>query len=130
MKRDKEILAWARALYLALEEKKEDEEKIINNLISFLDKKKYLLPAIIKKYERIKEKETRVEVVVAKEIDDYTKEKLNQKIEKLLGKNKVITYKVDEELIGGFRIKTKDYVVKASIKDTLTKIKNNAYGYN
>lgn len=130
MKKDKEIGAWARALYLALENKDVDEERVIKNLILALDKKKYLLSAIIKKYERIKNKENKVDVFVAKEVDQDLKDKINRKIENLLGKNKNVNYKIDEDLIGGFRIKTKDYLVKASIKDVLTKVKNNAYGHN
>ncbi|MDD4662228.1 MAG: F0F1 ATP synthase subunit delta [Candidatus Pacebacteria bacterium] len=130
MKKDKEILSWARALYLALEENKDDEEKVIKNLIQSLDKKNYLIPAIIKKYKSIKEKEGRIDVFVATEITEEMKEKINKQIEKLEGSGKIINYKVDKDLIGGFRIKTKDYLVKASIKDTLIKFKNNAYGYN
>lgn len=130
MKKDKEILSWARALFLALEENKENEEKVIENLFSALDKKNYLIPAIIKKYKRIKEKEGRIDVFVAKEINEELKKEINNKIESLEGKNKTINYIIDENLIGGFRIKTKDYLIKASIKDTLIKIKNNAYGYN
>lgn len=130
MKKDKEIGAWARALYLALENRDVDEERVIKNLILALDKKKYLLSAIIKKYERIKNKENKVDVFVAKEVDQDLKDKINRKIENLLGKNKNVNYKIDEDLIGGFRIKTKDYLVKASIKDVLTKVKNNAYGHN
>ena len=130
MKKDKEIGAWARALYLALINKDVDEEKVIKNLMLALDKKKYLLSAIIKKYERIKDKENKVDVFIAKEIDQDLRNRINIKIENLLGKNKNINYKIDEDLIGGFRIKTKDYLVKASIKDVLTKVKNNAYGHN
>jgi len=130
MKKDKEILSWARALYLALEENKNNEEKVIQNLIQSLDKKNYLIPAIIKKYKSIKEKENKVEVSIAKEITEELKEKINKQIEKLEGSGKSINYKIDEDLIGGFRIKTKDYLVKASIKDTLIKFKNNAYGHN
>ena len=130
MKKYKEILSWARALFLALEENNENEEKVIKNLFLVLDKKNYLIPAIIKKYKRIKEKEGRIDVFVAKEISEELKKEINKKIESLEGKNKTINYIIDENLIGGFRIKTKDYLIKASIKDTLIKIKNNAYGYN
>lgn len=130
MKKDKEILSWARALFLALEENKGNEEKVVKNLFLALDKKNYLIPAIIKKYKRIKEKEGRIDVFVAKEINEELKKEINNKIESLEGKNKTINYIIDENLIGGFRIKTKDYLIKASIKDTLIKIKNNAYGYN
>lgn len=129
MKKEKEISAWARALYLALN-KDVDEEKVIKNLFLALDKKNYLIPAIIKKYKRIKEKESKIDVFIANEISQDLKEEINRRIENLEGKNKVINYTIEEDLIGGFRIKTKDYLVKASIKDTLTKIKNNAYGYN
>ncbi|MDD4358353.1 MAG: F0F1 ATP synthase subunit delta [Candidatus Pacebacteria bacterium] len=130
MKKDKEIGAWARALFLALENKDRDEDKVIKNLILALDKKKYLLSSILKKYERIKNSESKIDVFVAKEIDENLKNSINQKVENLFGKGKDISYNVDEDLIGGFRIKTKDYLVKASIRDALIKIKNNAYGHN
>ncbi|MFA7141697.1 MAG: F0F1 ATP synthase subunit delta [Candidatus Paceibacterota bacterium] len=130
MKKDKEILFWARALYLALEENKGKEEEIIKNLILSLNKKNYLIPAIIKKYKRIRKKEQEVKVFIAKEIDEDLKNEINKRIEILEGSGKSINYIVDEDLIGGFRIKTKDYLIKASIKDTLIKLKNKAYGYN
>ena len=130
MKKEKEISAWARALYLAIEENPEKQEELINGLIKFLDKKQYLLPAIFKKYERMKKQENSVEIFLAREMDDDTKKKIEKKVESILGKDKKIEYKINKELIAGFRIKTKEYLVKASIKDTLTKLKNNVYGYN
>lgn len=130
MKKEKEVLYWARALFLVLEEGEKDEEEVIKNLILALGKKNYLIPAIIKKYKRIKQKEGKVDVFIAEEISEELKAKINRKVEELEGKNKIIDYTIDKDLIGGFQIKTKDYVVKASIKDALTKIKNRAYGYN
>jgi len=130
MKKDKEIVAWARALYLALEENDANEEKVIKNLFLALDKKSYLIPAIIKKFKIIKEKESRVDVFVATEISENLKQEIDKNIESLAGKNKNINYIIDKDLIGGFRIKTKDHLIKASIKDILIKIKNKAYGYN
>jgi len=131
MNLEKEISAWARALYVSVKENKEREDEIINNLILSLDKKKYLIPAIFKKFKKIIEKENKVEIYLAREIDAETKEKLKEKVFKLLGKDKDVHYIIDENLIGGFRIKAKDYLIKASIKDVLTKLKNNnAYGHN
>lgn len=130
MNLEKEISAWARALYLSLKENEGREDEIIKNLILSLDKKKYLIPSILKKFERIIEKEGRVDIYLAREADGDTKEKLEERVFKLLGKDKNVNYIVDKDLIGGFRIKTKDYLIKASIKDTLTKLKNNAYGHN
>ena len=90
MKKDKEILFWARALYLALEENKGKEEDIIKNLILSLNKKNYLIPAIIKKYKRIRKKEQEVKVFVAKEIDEDLKNEINKRIEILEGSGKSI----------------------------------------
>ncbi|MDD3032800.1 MAG: F0F1 ATP synthase subunit delta [Candidatus Pacebacteria bacterium] len=130
MKKDKEIVAWARALYLALEESDANEEEVIKNLFLALNKKTYLIPAILKKFKIIKDKESRVDVFVATEVSEDLKNEIDKKIESLVGKNKNVNYIIDKDLIGGFRIKTKDYLVKASIKDILIKIKNKAYGYN
>ena len=92
MKKEKEVLYWARALFLVLEEGEKDEEKVIKNLILALGKKNYLIPAIIKKYKRIKQKEGKVDVFIAEEISEELKAKINRKVEELEGKNKIIEY--------------------------------------
>lgn len=130
MKKEAEISAWARAIYLAIDEHPENMDKVIKNLILSLGKKKYLLPAIVKKFEKIYKKEKKLEVYLANEIDEETKKRINRKITETLGIKEPATYSIDKELIGGFRVQTKDYLIKASIKDALIKIKNSVYGYN
>lgn len=130
MKKEAEISAWARALYLAIDEHPENMDKIVKNLTLSLGKKKYLLPAITKKFEKVYKKEKKVEVYLANEIDEETKKRISQKITEFLGIKETVTYFIDKDLIGGFRVQTKDYLIKASIKDALIKIKNSVYGYN
>ena len=54
---------------------------------------------------------------------------LSQIPKKIKGIDK-IEDEIDRDLLAGFRLKTKDILVKASLKDTLIKLKNKIYGYN
>ena len=72
-----------------LEKGERNEEEVIKNLILALGKKNYLIPAIIKKYKRIKQKEGKVDVFIAEEISEELKAKINRKVEELEGKNKI-----------------------------------------
>jgi F0F1-type ATP synthase delta subunit len=127
MKTEKEISCWGRALYLSLEKNPDNYEMIFANLKSSLGKKITYLPAIIKKAEMIYNKEKKAKLYIS---HDFDKEGIIKKIkEELKGIDK-IEEEVDNNLLGGFRLKTKDILIKASIKDTLMKLKNKIYGYN
>ena len=127
MNTEKEISCWSRALYLSLEENPDNYEKIFANLKSSLGKKIIYLPAIIKKGEMIYNKEKKAKLYLS---HDFDKEDIIKKIkEKFKGIDK-IEDEIDRDLLAGFRLKTKDILVKASLKDTLIKLKNKIYGYN
>ncbi len=127
MNTEKEISCWSRALYLSLEENPDNYEKIFANLKSSLGKKIIYLPAIIKKAEMIYNKEKKAKLYLS---HDFDKEDIIKKIkEKFKGIDK-IEDEIDRDLLAGFRLKTKDILVKASLEDTLIKLKNKIYGYN
>lgn len=130
MKKEKEIASWSRALYLALEENPNKAENIFQNLGKSLEKKKTLLPAIVKKFNRIYEKEKSAELILAKEMAESDKKIIKEKIQKSVPQAQKIKEKVDENLLAGFRLKTKDVLVKASLRDILQKLKNKTYGHN
>lgn len=127
MNTEKEIACWGRALYLSLEENPDNYERIFANLKSLLGKKITYLPAIIKKAEMIYNKEKKAKLYIS---HDFEKEDIIKKIkEKFKGIDK-IEDEIDESLLAGFRLKTKDILIKASLKDTLIELKNKIYGYN
>ncbi|MDD4531272.1 MAG: F0F1 ATP synthase subunit delta [Candidatus Pacebacteria bacterium] len=130
MKLEKEISSWSRALYLALEESPGKSKEIFSNLKKALDKKEFLLPSILKKVERIYMKEKRAELSLPFEISEKEKNEIKEKIKEVAKGIEKVDDVLDESLLAGFRLKTKDVLVKASLKDVLTKLKNKIYGYN
>jgi len=130
MKIEKEISSWARALYLSLEDHPEKSDEIFANLKKSLGKKSVYIPAIVKKLQRMYLKEKTAALFLAQEFNDKEKEEIKEKIKEIVkGINKVDDV-LDESLLAGFRLKTKDVLVKASMKDVLLKLKNKIYGYN
>lgn len=130
MKIEKEISSWARALYLSLEEHPENAKKIFANLKKSLDKKSVFIPAIIKKLQRMYLKEKRAELFLAQEFSEKEKNEIKEKIKDIVKGIEKVDDVLDESLLAGFRLKTKDVLVKASMKDVLLKLKNKIYGYN
>ena len=130
MKIEKEISSWARALYLAVEERPGKAKEIFSNLKEALDKKEVLLPSIMKKFERINLKEKRAELFLAQGMSEREKKEIKENIREILKGIEKVDDVLDETLLAGFRLKTKDVLVKASLKDVLTKLKNKIYGYN
>jgi len=129
MKKEKEVTFLARALYLCLKENPEKGQEFFSNLKNILEKKKGLMLPVLKKTESIYKKEERVEIVLAKNLNKDSKRELEEKIQNILKEKKEINYSLDEGLLAGFRLKTKDIFIKASLKDVLIKIKKN-YGLN
>ncbi|MFA5207633.1 MAG: F0F1 ATP synthase subunit delta [Candidatus Paceibacterota bacterium] len=130
MKTEKEISSWARALYLSLEEHPEDTKKIFANLKKSLEKKSVFIPSIIKKLQRIYLKEKRAELFLAQDFSEKEKSEIKNKIKDIVKGIEKVDDVLDESLLAGFRLKTKDVLVKASMKDILLKLKNKIYGYN
>jgi len=129
MKKEKEVTFLARALYLCLKENPERGAEIFSNLKKILEKKKSFILPVLKKAENIYKKEEKVEVILAKDLNEDSKRKLEEKVQNILKENKEVSYSLDEGLLAGFRLKTKDIFIKASLKDVLIKIKKN-YGLN
>ncbi|MDD5012833.1 MAG: F0F1 ATP synthase subunit delta [Candidatus Pacebacteria bacterium] len=129
MKKEKEVTILARSLYLSLKENPEKKQEIFSNLLKILEKKKELLFPILKKAENIYKKEEIAELVLALDFDKELKEELEIKIQDILKEKKEINYSLDESLLAGFRLKTKDIFIKASLKDVLIKMKKK-YGLN
>jgi F0F1-type ATP synthase delta subunit len=130
MKIEKEISSWARALYFSLEEHPENSDEIFANFKKFLNKKSVFIPAIMKKLQRIYLKEKTAELSLAHNFSEKEKEEIKVKIKGIVKGIDKVDDVLDESLLAGFRLKTKDVLIKASMKDILLKLKNKIYGYN
>ena len=123
---EKEISLWVKALFQLFEGKTEKEkENIFKRLVVILEKRKkeYLLPKIAKKLEKIFLKRNRAEVFFAREHSPEIIRKTKNKLFEKFGKDKKIEIKIEKDLIGGFRIKTSDILIKASVRDFLEELK-------
>lgn len=127
MTTEKEILIWVRVLSSLLEgKKKTEQEEIADRLLEILKRKKkeYLFPKIVKRLEKIYFQKRKVEFVLAREHSPETMGKIKKKILGILGEDKNIFVKIEKDLVGGFRVKTANYFIKASVKDFLDEFKN------
>ena len=123
---EKEISLWVKALFQLFEGKTEKEkENIFKRLVVILEKRKkeYLLPKIAKKLEKIFLKRNRAEVFFAREHSPEIIRKTKNKLFEKFGKDKKVEIKIEKDLIGGFRIKTSNILIKASVRDFLEELK-------
>lgn len=126
MTAEKEILIWAKALDSLLEGKgKKEKEEIAERLAEILQKKRkdYLLPKIIRKLEIISLRKRKAELFFAMDHSASTVKEIKSKLSALIGKERDFIIKIEKGLIGGFRARTGNLLVKASIKDFLDELK-------
>lgn len=120
------ISGWAEALFSAQKNKSEKEKKeILKRLAVVLrnGKKEYLLEKILRRFEKIFQREKKVELTLARKFNPEFLEKAKKKLLNVLGQDREITTKLEEDLIGGFRIKTGNFLIKASFRDFLTDLR-------
>ncbi|MFA5228166.1 MAG: F0F1 ATP synthase subunit delta [Candidatus Paceibacterota bacterium] len=127
MKTEKVISYWARALYISLEKTPENYEAIFNNLKLSLGKRINYLPVIIKKLQMIYNKEKKAKLYIS---HDFERIEIVKKIKEKISGIETFEEEIDKNLLAGFRLKTKDILIKASLRDTLIKLKNKIYGHN
>ncbi|MFA6251873.1 MAG: F0F1 ATP synthase subunit delta [Candidatus Paceibacterota bacterium] len=131
MKIDTLLSYYARAIYLAIEENPGKEKEIFENLKKTLGNRKIrYLPAIMKKFSKLYKHEKEAELILSSDFNEETRKKIREKLKKSIDGLEEITETIDTDLIAGFRLKTKDILIKASLKDVLTGLKNKTYGHN
>jgi len=126
MKTEKIISDWANGLILTQEQKTETEKKkLLKKLAEILKKQKkgYLLPAILKMAEKLSRKKKIIELIFSREQKQELASKIKDRLIGIFGKEKEVEVKTEEQLIGGFRVKTGNTLIKASIKDFLDELR-------
>jgi len=115
----------AEALFLAAENKKDAEkQKIVKNFLEILKNKRkiYLLPRILKEFKKYSKRDE-VELILSRKIYEEEIEKIKRDLRKVLGEKKMFKIKIDESIISGFIAKSNNYLIDASIKGVLRRIK-------
>ncbi|MCK5044156.1 F0F1 ATP synthase subunit delta [Candidatus Parcubacteria bacterium] len=114
-----------KALFLAVQGKNEQEkQKIVKNLAEILEKKKrtYLLYQILREFEK-HSRENEVVLTLSRRIEPKLLEKVKNDLRKVFGDECVFKLETDESVISGFKAKSNNYLVDASIKGLLEKLK-------
>src|SRR4030042_5197296 len=127
MKNEKIISIWSKSLLAAQENKTNEEaQKVLTSMVSILkkQKKEHLLPEILEKAKNILQRKTRVELSLGKEHNSEAILSIKNKLLDFFGKDKEIEVNINKELIGGFRVKSEKFLVKASIKVFLNELKS------
>jgi F-type H+-transporting ATPase subunit delta len=103
-----------------------DTDKIMN-LLKLLAENRRLpyLPDIANAYDSLKaEIENRIEVtlVAASAVDDAQQAKLVDALKRRFGRDVTLTFRLDENLIGGARLQADDLVIDGSVSAGLAKL--------
>ena len=137
---EKEISIWSRALLRIMENNGQKKSELaLEKLSEILKKKKkgYLLPKIVRRVKVLCSKRHGVKIFLAKDHPDDFIEKITGKMLPALSVVKGSGSKkppenvevcVDPGLIGGFRVKTGNFLIKGSIKDFLSELKSRLTG--
>lgn len=127
MRNQSEVLA--KILFAAAKGKTSEEKKrIIKNLVAFLREKRkiYLLPRILESHQEYLKRKSGF-LVLSREIDKKTLRKLKKVFKDILEESEAVEFKIDKTLIGGFMLKTENFLVDASIKELLQKYGKNLW---
>lgn len=120
---------WARALFLAMEGKsKSTQKKILSRARSMLRKRgqEYMLLEIGKSLERLVRRKNEVEISVARKHPSAVTSSLKRFAAQSFGKDVSCKVNVRPELIGGFRMKSEETFLRASLKDVLDEFRKAA----
>ncbi len=121
------IKNWSRVMEELSEGKSLSEQQaIVAKLKTILERKKkqYLLPLIVKNAVRAAEKQARLEIILAHEQPSQTLDKIAKKFARELDRKKTVQVTLNPELIGGFVVKTSEYLVDVSIKNYLAQLRH------
>jgi F0F1-type ATP synthase delta subunit len=116
---------FAAALEKALAGKEEeDQKKMAKSFLGVLRRrqKTYLLPKILKELE-LSGREKTVTLILAREADRETVEKMEEKLRERFGQDKKFKVEIDNSIIGGFKAKTNNFLIDSSIKTIIENIR-------
>lgn len=120
------INVWSRVLQeMTAGKTAAEQKKIVSRLEAILKRKKkeYLLPVILEKSAGAAEKQTTLKIFLAHSQPAEVTEKLKNALAKGVEGWEKTEVNVNSSLIGGFVAKTSQYMVDASVKNQLEKLR-------
>jgi F0F1-type ATP synthase delta subunit len=128
MTTEKEVQIWAKALLLIFEvmaEGGKGKKEAVTKLAEILKKKRkgYLLLKIFMKAEKVYLNRHKVKLYLAHNHSPEVIKKIEERFPQIFEDGKNVEIIIDKDLIGGFRVKTANVFIKASVKDYLNELK-------
>jgi F-type H+-transporting ATPase subunit delta len=108
---------------------KQFNKKTLDFLRLLLDKnREALLPEMIGYFQQLLDEKNgiiRGQLQTAYPLNEQQLDLLNKRLNRITGKNVVITQQVDKELLGGFVVRMQDTVIDSSLKNQLLRLREN-----
>lgn len=120
-----QVETFVKILYAATKNEDDQErERVVKKLVEFLKKRRklYLLPRVLESHKRYLKRKTGV-LIFAREMDKKILEKTRETFKDVLQEADITEVKIDKNIIGGFIIKTENFLADASVKGFLQRIK-------
>lgn len=120
-----ETKIFAAALEKAVSGRAEEEQKkIAGNFLEVLRRKQkiHLLPKILRELEFSAEERT-VTLILAREAEGETVEKIKEKLGQKFGRDKKFKVEIDNSIMGGFKAKTNNFLIDSSIKTVIENLR-------
>lgn len=122
---DNKVKKLAKIL-ISLTEGKDEKEKnaLMKNFLAVLSQKKklHLARQILRELAR-EEKKKEVRLVLARKLGEKINDEIKEKLKEVFGNEKEFKVRIDEDLIGGFVAQSQSYLVDASIKGLINKLR-------
>ena len=104
---------------------------MIKDMIEVLRRKRklYLLPRILKAYQNYLKRKKGI-LVFAREPDREILEKIKTTFRDVFQESQMTEMKINKDILGGFIIKTENFLIDASIRGLLRKVEEELTTYN
>jgi F0F1-type ATP synthase delta subunit len=115
-----------KKLLKILDEISNSKEKTfyLKRFLDYLQRKrmKHYLPFLVKLFKKKRVAPRIVKIELTREIEKETKKELEQLVRKKIHQEPIVNYKINPELIGGFKIKSQNFLIDYSIRRYLDQI--------
>jgi F-type H+-transporting ATPase subunit delta len=99
---------------------------IVSNFLMVLDRLE-LIAAVVDQFEELdqaRKNQVKVQVITAVSVSSSQEGQISVELEKKLGKKPIVTFKVDESILGGMIVRSGDWLWDDSLKNRLSSLRN------
>jgi len=99
------------------------ESFYLKRFLAYLKRKRmqHYLPSLVKLFKKKRIEPRMVRVETARELDEQLKKELEAFIKMKIQREPIINYKVNPDLIGGFKIKSQNFLFDYSVQNYLNR---------